>query len=86
MLEKNRAFRDAGTHEAEDYTVFQKDLDDKGGFYRAWWCGSPDCEEQVKNETKATIRCIPMDGNHGSGRCLRCGAAASRWVYFARAY
>ncbi len=86
MLERSRVLRDAGTHEAEDYAVFQQDLDAKGGFYRAWWCGSPDCEQQVKDETKATIRCIPMDGNHGSGRCMRCGAPASRWVYFARAY
>jgi len=86
MVESRRAFLHANTREAGDYAAFQKALDEVGGMFRAHWCGDPACEEQIKNETKATIRCIPLEGNRGEGRCLRCGGASREWVYFARAY
>jgi prolyl-tRNA synthetase len=86
MLEKNRAFLRENTRDAPDYESFTSELDAKGGFFRAHWCGSADCEARIKEETKATIRCIPFEGNLQAGACLRCGAAAGRWVYFARAY
>ncbi|MGH9748361.1 MAG: proline--tRNA ligase [Candidatus Polarisedimenticolia bacterium] len=86
MLEKNRAFLRENTRDVRDYETFKTELDAKGGFVRAHWCGSADCEARIKEETKATIRCIPFEGNRQAGACLRCGAAADRWVYFARAY
>ncbi len=86
MLEHGRAFLRENTRDANDYETFKKDLDEKGGFFRAHWCGSPDCETRIKNETKATIRCIPLEGNREEGSCLRCGARSGAWVYLARSY
>ncbi len=86
MLEKGRAFLKASTREAVDYATFQKGLDETGGFYRAHFCGDAACEARIKEETKATIRCVPLEGNREKGSCLRCGAPSDEWVYFARAY
>ncbi len=86
LLEKGRAFLRANTRDATDYAVFKTQLDEVGGFFRAHWCGSPDCEKRIKDETKATIRCIPLEGNREAGRCLLCGSQSEQWVYFARAY
>ena len=86
MLESRRAALREGTREARDYAGFQKALDEAGGFFRAHWCGDAACEARIKDETKATIRCIPLDGNREDGACLRCGSASREWVYFARAY
>jgi prolyl-tRNA synthetase len=86
MLEKGRAFLRESTRDAKDYEEFKRALDEKGGFFRAHWCGSADCEKTIKDETKATIRCIPLEGNREDGTCLRCDGASKRWVYFARAY
>lgn len=93
LLERARAHRLANTHEAVDYAQFLKDLDAKGGFYLANWCGSKDCESRVKEETKATIRCLPLDSSYrtqsgiaGQG-CLACGSKESNVrAYFARSY
>ncbi|HEX9427221.1 MAG TPA: His/Gly/Thr/Pro-type tRNA ligase C-terminal domain-containing protein, partial [Candidatus Polarisedimenticolia bacterium] len=86
MLEKGRAFLRANTRDAGSYDEFKKALDEVGGFFRAHWCGSPECEKRIKAETKATIRCIPLQGNREDGTCLVCGAPSSAWVYLARAY
>jgi len=86
MLEKGRAFLRENTRDAKDYGEFKKALDATGGFFRAHWCGSAECEKRIKEETKATIRCIPLEGNAEAGTCLRCGAESRRWVYFARSY
>jgi prolyl-tRNA synthetase len=86
MVEARRAFLHDNTRVATDYAAFQKALDDTGGMFRAHWCGDPACEAKIKEETKATIRCIPLEGNREEGRCLRCGGASREWVYFARAY
>ena len=86
MLEKGRAFLRENTRDAKDYEEFKRGLDATGGFFRAHWCGSADCEKRIKEETKATIRCIPLEGNAEDGTCLRCGGASRRWVYFARSY
>jgi prolyl-tRNA synthetase len=86
MLEARRAALRDNTHEAADYASFQKGLDDMGGFFKAHFCGDGDCEARIKEETKATIRCIPLSGNREEGQCLRCNGASHQWVYFARAY
>jgi prolyl-tRNA synthetase len=86
MLEKGRAFLRASTRDARDYASFRKEIEDPGGFFRAHWCGSPACEATIKDETKATIRCVPLTGNREEGACLICGKRSERWVYLARAY
>jgi prolyl-tRNA synthetase len=56
------------------------------GFSRVWWCGDEACEEKVKAETHATIRCIPFEQPSGSGPCIVCGKDADTEVIMARAY
>ena len=86
MLEKGRAFLRANTRDVKDYDELKRGLDESGGFFRAHWCGAADCEKQIKDDTKATIRCIPLEGNRQDGICVRCGRASKQWVYFARSY
>ena len=78
-------FRSANTFEASDYHQLKQMLDD-GGFVRVWWAGDAAQEEQIKQETKATIRCIPFDQPGGGGRCVLTGQPTTRSVIFARAY
>ena len=74
------------THEAEDYDSFKTLLEEKGGFVLAHWDGTPETEERIKNETKATIRCIPLSGPQTPGKCILTGRDSARKVVFARAY
>jgi prolyl-tRNA synthetase len=78
------AFRKEHTFEPVDYPELQEAVE--RGFALAWWCGSPACEARVKEETRATTRCIPFDQPGGVGRCVVCGLPADRKVIFARAY
>jgi prolyl-tRNA synthetase len=78
------AFRIEHTHEP-------KDLDDLGrivqdGWAYAWWCGDEACEVKIKEDTRATARCIPLEQPGGEGACVVCGRKSSQKVYFARAY
>jgi prolyl-tRNA synthetase len=76
LLEKARAHRDANTHRVETYDQFKKELAEKGGFFFAPWCQSKDCESKVKEETKATIRCLPLQNyqlTRESTPCMVCG-------------
>jgi len=84
MLEKARAFRDAHIHEPKDYEDLKQIVQD--GWALAYWCGSTEDEARVKEETKATTRCIPLDQPEGDGKCIVCGQPAKSKVYFARAY
>lgn len=73
------------TYTADDFETF-KSLLDKGGFIKAHWDGTPETEEAIKAETKATIRCIPLDAQPEAGTCIYSGKPSSRRVLFARAY
>ena len=77
-------FRKAHTYEPEDYEAFKEAVED--GFAYSWWCGEADCEETIKDETKATIRCIPLEQEEGTGECIHCGREAGERAIFARAY
>jgi prolyl-tRNA synthetase len=77
-------FRKANTVETSDYEEFKKAVEK--GFALSWWCGSSDCEAKIKEETKATMRCIPLDQEPGSGKCVYCGQAARDKAIFAKAY
>ena len=77
-------FRKANTVETSDYEDFKKAVEK--GFALSWWCGGGDCEAKIKEETKATMRCIPLDQERGDGKCVYCGQAAHDKAIFAKAY
>lgn len=79
-------FRKENTRTVETYDEFKKVLDDKGGFIMAHWDGTDETEEKIKQETKATIRCLPIDGPKEPGKCMVTGKPSERMVVFARAY
>lgn len=85
LFERARSFRDNQSYYMDDYATFKKQIE-KGGFYYMHWCESPECEAKVKEETKATIRCIPLDAKEEEGTCIYCGKPSHRRVIFARAY
>jgi prolyl-tRNA synthetase len=86
MLEKARNFRVENTFEIDEYRKLTKFFGGKGGFAMSHWCGSPECEDKVKSDTKATIRCIPFDQKKEKGKCIVCGAESDGRVIFAKAY
>ena len=64
----------------------KKLLDEKGGFIAAHWDGTAETEEAIKNKTKATIRCIPLNNKQEEGKCILTGKTSTQRVLFARAY
>ena len=84
MLTRATKFRDDNTHEVDNYDDFKTAV--STGFARVWWAGSNEDEERVKEETKATIRCIPLDQPGGTGKCFYTGKTADQIAIFARAY
>ncbi len=86
MFQMALEFRTQNTWQCDDYEEFKKIIAEKRGFVRANWCGNGDCEEKIKEDTKATIRCIPSGEEKVGERCLCCGEKAEETVYFARAY
>lgn len=86
LYKRALAFREANTFTADTWEEFRNILDDKGGFIYAHWDGTAETEQKIKEETKATIRCIPLDDNKEKGRCVYSGKPSERRVVFARAY
>ncbi len=86
MFQMALEFRRENTIWCDDYEEFKKIIAEKRGFVRANWCGHGECEEKIKEDTKATIRCIPLGEEKMKGRCLLCGEEDGETVYFARAY
>lgn len=78
-------FRTANTINVDSYDEFKVKIEE-GGFIMAHWDGTPETEEKIKNETKATIRCIPLDGDKTPGKCMVTGNPSAQRVVFARAY
>ena len=83
-MNKAKAFQLNNTKEVENYNDFKK-LIEKGGFVLAHWDGSEETELKIKNETKATIRCIP-ESNSKTGNCIISGKKSLKKVYFAKSY
>ena len=79
-------FREENTTPVDSYEAFKKILDDKGGFVLAHWDGTAETEQKIKEETKATIRCIPIDQQPEQGKCVYSGRPSAGRVVFARAY
>ncbi len=86
IYNKALTFRNENTTAVDSYDDFKKVLDDQGGFVSAHWDGTAETEEKIKEETKATIRCIPLDAKEEEGKCIYSGKPSSRRVLFARAY
>ncbi len=84
LFDKALAFRRANTYDPQDYEEF-KGAVEKGWAF-SWWCERDECETEIKAETKATTRCIPLEQPGGEGRCIHCGLPAHRKAIFARAY
>jgi prolyl-tRNA synthetase len=84
MLARATQFREDNTHEVDNYDDFKTAV--STGFARVWWAGSNEDEDKVKEETKATIRCIPLDQPGGTGKCFYTGKTADKIAIFARAY
>ena len=83
---KAKKFLQDNITNVKNYEEFKKILENKGGFLRASWCGEQHCEEQIKIETGATIRVLPLKKERAQGKCLYCGKVAKEVVYFAKAY
>jgi prolyl-tRNA synthetase len=77
-------FRKANTREPKDYEEFKHAVEN--GFASSYWCGSSDCEAKIKEETKATMRCIPLEQSGPAGNCVYCKRPAKERAIFARAY
>lgn len=86
IYQKALQFREKSTHIVDDYDTFKQLLDDKGGLLLAHWDGTAETEEKIKAETKATIRCIPLEGDKTPGTCIYSGKPSKQRVVFARAY
>jgi len=86
LFRKAKKFLKENTTTVKDYDEFKKILKNKGGFIKASWCGSKHCEEQIKIETGATIRAIPIKKEKVFSSCIYCGKKGDCIAYFAKAY
>jgi prolyl-tRNA synthetase len=86
LLERARQFREEHTIRVNDYQAFKEAMEGRPGFVIAPWCGSADCEAQIKTDTQATIRNMPIDGAAPAHGCVRCNAPAIAEAWFAKAY
>lgn len=86
LFERALEFREEHTTKVDSYDEFKEVLDTKGGFVVAHWDGTAETEARIQEETKATIRCIPLDADDEEGVCILTGNPSSRRVVFARAY
>jgi prolyl-tRNA synthetase len=84
LYDRALAFRLANTAEPANYDEFKQAVEK--GFALSWWCGNEDCEAKIKEETKATMRCIPIEQGGGAGKCVYCARDAKDRAIFARAY
>ena len=86
IFEKALKHREDHTTEVSSYEEFKQVLNEKGGFVKAHWDGTAETEEMIKNETKATIRCILLDEKSAPGKCIYSGKPSDKMVVFAKAY
>jgi prolyl-tRNA synthetase len=86
LYQKALDYREEATNRADTYEEFKSILNDRGGFVLAHWDGTAETEAKIKEETKATIRCIPLNAKAEQGKCILTGKPSSRRVVFAKAY
>ena len=85
IFDKALKFREQNTTKVDSYDEFKEKIEN-GGFFLAHWDGTAETEEKIKNETKATIRCIPLNGDKEEGKCMVTGKPSKQRVIFARSY
>jgi prolyl-tRNA synthetase len=86
LLERAVAFRQEHTQRVAGYHEFKQAMEGRPGFVVAPWCGDADCEAQIKTDTQATIRNMPLAAAAPSGKCVRCDKPATAEAWFAKAY
>jgi prolyl-tRNA synthetase len=86
LFDRAVAFRDEHTQRVATYDEFKQVLEGRPGFVIAPWCGSAACEAQIKIDTQATIRNMPINGAAPSGSCIRCDSPAQAEAWFAKSY
>ncbi len=86
LFDRAVAFRAAHTHHVKSLDELAELIEKERGFFWAPWCGSAACEEAVRERTRATLRCIPLDGGDDRGPCLVCGQPADHTAVFAHSY
>jgi len=86
IYDKAKVYRDSNITKADTWKDFESFLDNKGGFISAHWDGTAETENKIKDLTKATIRCIPLNNIKEEGSCILTGKPSSERVLFARAY
>ena len=86
MLEKARQMREKKTYVAHNMDEFRKIIEETPGFIKAMWCGDSECETKIKEETGATIRCLPFEQEKLGDKCVCCDKEASKMAYIAKAY
>jgi prolyl-tRNA synthetase len=86
IYKKALKFRNENTYYVDKWSDFLEILDNQGGFIMAHWDGSSETEEKIKEETKATIRCIPFNNPEEAGNCIYSGKPSKQRVLFARSY
>ena len=86
LYDRAKKFLTDNTHNADDYEELKKVINNDLGFASSHWCEDKKCEEKIKEETKATIRCIPLDAKSESGKCIICNNNSTKRVIFAKAY
>jgi prolyl-tRNA synthetase len=84
LYERALKFREDNTKTPEDYAAFKTAVDK--GFAYSFWCGNARCEKSIKEDTKATLRCIPLEQHGDTGPCIYCGQPSKERAYFAKAY
>jgi len=85
MFQKAKAARDSRIYEVDSYDEFKARIED-GGFFLCHWDGTSETEERIKEETKATIRCVPLEGDKTPGKCMVTGKPSAQRVIIAKAY
>jgi prolyl-tRNA synthetase len=86
LFERALQFREEHTQRVDSYAAFTQAMEGRPGFIIAPWCGSAACETQIKNDTQATIRNMPLNGTAPAAKCIRCDAPATAEAWFAKAY
>ncbi len=86
IYDKAFQFRKENTYKVDTYDEFKEIINNKGGFVLAHWDGTTETEQKIKEETKATIRCIPLDNEQEEGKCIYSGKPSKQRVLFAKAY
>jgi prolyl-tRNA synthetase len=86
LFRKALEFRNQNTHKVDNWEEFKEIIMNRGGFVMAHWDGTTETENKIKDETKATIRCIPLDKDQETGKCIYTGKPSGQRVLFAKAY